>query len=40
MSTIEDTIAAIATPHGRGGIAIERVSVPQALKVATTQTNI
>ena len=40
MSTIEDTIAAIATPHGRGGIAIVRVSGPQALTVAKTLTNI
>lgn len=38
MSTIEDTIAAIATPHGRGGIAIVRVSGPQALTVAKTLT--
>lgn len=40
MSTIEDTIAAIATPHGRGGIAIVRVSGPQALTVAKRLTNI
>lgn len=41
MSTIEeDTIAAIATPHGRGGIAIVRVSGPQALTVAKTLANI
>lgn len=40
MSTIEDTIAAIATPHGRGGIAIVRVSGPQALTVAKILTNI
>lgn len=39
MSSIEDTIAAIATPHGRGGIAVIRVSGPLALKVAKTLTN-
>src|SRR5574344_1526220 len=39
MSSIEDTIAAIATPHGRGGIAVIRVSGPLALTVAKTLTN-
>ncbi|NLK84875.1 MAG: tRNA uridine-5-carboxymethylaminomethyl(34) synthesis GTPase MnmE [Aeromonadales bacterium] len=39
MTSIEDTIAAIATPHGRGGIAVIRVSGPQALFVAQTLTN-
>jgi tRNA modification GTPase len=34
MSSIEDTIAAIATPHGRGGIAVIRVSGSKALDVA------
>lgn len=34
----EDTIAAIATPHGKGGIAIIRVSGPLALKAAQTLT--
>ena len=34
MSSIEDTIAAIATPHGRGGIAVIRVSGAKALDVA------
>ncbi len=34
MLNTEDTIAAIATPPGRGGIAINRVSGPLALKVA------
>lgn len=33
-NTIEDTIAAIATPHGRGGIAVIRVSGSKALDVA------
>ena len=32
--TEEDTIVAIATPRGRGGIAIIRLSGPQSLKVA------
>ena len=36
MATIEDTIAAIATPPGRGGIAIIRVSGSKALDVAKT----
>ena len=34
MSSIEDTIAAIATPHGRGGIAVIRVSGSKDLDVA------
>ena len=34
MSSIEDTIAAIATPLGRGGIAVIRVSGSKALDVA------
>ena len=34
MSSIEDTIAAVATPHGRGGIAVIRVSGSKALDVA------
>ncbi len=38
MPTIEDTIAAIATPPGRGGIAIIRVSGSKALEVAETLT--
>ncbi len=33
-ATLEDTIAAIATPHGRGGVAIIRISGSQALEVA------
>ena len=40
MATIEDTIAAIATPPGRGGIAIIRVSGSKALEVAKTLTGI
>ncbi|MGN1281950.1 MAG: tRNA uridine-5-carboxymethylaminomethyl(34) synthesis GTPase MnmE [Succinivibrio sp.] len=40
MSTIEDTIAAIATPLGRGGIAIVRVSGPLALLSAQKLTGI
>ncbi len=39
MNSIEDTIAAIATPHGRGGIAVIRVSGSQALTVAKILTN-
>lgn len=34
MSSIEDTIAAIATPPGRGGIAVVRVSGPLAKQAA------
>ena len=37
--TIEDTIAAIATPLGRGGIAVIRVSGSKALEVANILTN-
>ncbi len=33
--SIEDTIAAIATPPGQGGIGIVRLSGPQALAIAT-----
>lgn len=32
MSLQEDTIAAIATPHGIGGIGIIRISGPEAEK--------
>ena len=32
--TIEDTIAAVSTPTGQGGIGIVRLSGPQALAVA------
>lgn len=39
MNSIEDTIAAIATPHGSGGIAVIRVSGSQALTVAKILTN-
>ncbi len=35
MSNIEDTIAAIATPQGRGGISVIRVSGPVSLRVAS-----
>ncbi|MGN0915387.1 MAG: tRNA uridine-5-carboxymethylaminomethyl(34) synthesis GTPase MnmE [Succinivibrio sp.] len=38
--SIEDTIAAIATPHGRGGIAIIRISGALALDVAKKLTGI
>lgn len=38
--SLKDTIAAIATPQGRGGIAIIRVSGSQALEVAKTLTGI
>lgn len=31
---INDTIAAVSTPYGRGGIAVIRISGPEALKVA------
>lgn len=33
-----DTIAAIATPNGRGGVGIVRISGPQALAIALTMT--
>ena len=36
MPSIEDTIAAIATPPGRGGIAVVRVSGPLAKQAAKT----
>ena len=31
---LEDTIAAISTPIGEGGLAVVRISGPQALQVA------
>ena len=34
MSNFDDTIAAIATAPGEGGVAIVRVSGPDALKIA------
>lgn len=36
MSTLTDTIVAIATPYGMGGIAVIRMSGPQAKSIATT----
>lgn len=39
-TTSEDTIAAIATPHGRGGVAIVRISGCNALQVAKKITGI
>jgi len=30
-----DTVAAISTPHGKGGVALLRVSGPEALAVAS-----
>jgi tRNA modification GTPase len=33
-----DTIAAIATPHGRGGVGIIRISGPAASAIATAIT--
>lgn len=35
MFATDDTIVAIATPHGRGGIGVVRISGPQAQQVAT-----
>lgn len=35
MSTLTDTIVAIATPYGMGGIAVIRMSGPQAKSIAT-----
>lgn len=35
MSFREDTIAAVATPLGRGGVAVVRVSGPKALEIAS-----
>jgi tRNA modification GTPase len=34
--TVRDTIAAISTPHGRGGIGVVRVSGPEALAITTS----
>ena len=34
LSTAQDTIAAQATPPGRGGVGIIRLSGPQALSIA------
>ena len=33
MNTINDTICAISTPHGSGGIAVARVSGPAAIRI-------
>ncbi|MDD4773855.1 MAG: hypothetical protein PHZ09_09680, partial [Eubacteriales bacterium] len=33
---ISDTIAAISTPHGRGGIAVIRISGERAVEVASS----
>ena len=34
LSTVNDTIAAIATPNGRGGVGIVRISGAKALAIA------
>lgn len=39
MSAREDTIAAVATPQGRGGVAVIRVSGPDAFAVARALTS-
>lgn len=36
MSLSEDTIAAVATPLGRGGVAVVRVSGPRAFEIASS----
>ncbi|MBO7308961.1 MAG: 50S ribosome-binding GTPase, partial [Kiritimatiellae bacterium] len=36
MTLREDTIAAVATPLGRGGVAVVRVSGPRAFEIAST----
>lgn len=36
MSTVRDTIAAVATAPGRGGVGIVRVSGPRARALAIT----
>ena len=38
MFTVDDTIVAIATPVGRGGIGVVRVSGPDAARIAATLT--
>lgn len=38
MFSTEDTIVAIATPHGRGGIGVVRISGPAALRIALALT--
>jgi tRNA modification GTPase len=40
MFSTEDTIVAIATPPGRGGIGVIRISGPQAARVTQTLTNL
>lgn len=40
MNTVADTIAAIATPPGRGGVGIVRISGPKALAIAQKITRI
>lgn len=38
MFSVDDTIVAIATPGGRGGIGVVRVSGPQSVRIAATLT--
>jgi len=38
MFSVDDTIVAIATPGGRGGIGVVRISGPQSATIATTLT--
>jgi tRNA modification GTPase len=38
MFSVDDTIVAIATPSGRGGIGVVRVSGPQSVRIAATLT--
>ena len=40
MFSTDDTIVAIATPRGRGGIGVVRISGPEALRVASSVTAI
>jgi tRNA modification GTPase len=38
MFSVDDTIVAIATPSGRGGIGVVRISGPQSARIATSLT--
>ena len=38
MFSVDDTIVAVATPNGRGGIGVVRISGPQSARIATTLT--
>ena len=36
--SLDDTIVAVATPHGRGGIGVVRLAGPRAVEIARALT--